>query len=127
LKKFALFVLAIVLAALAWRDFVGSGRFLRYLDGHPDRKGTATMLFYLGSYYEVFQKDDKAVEAYQRVAERYPRSRYGEKAQFGVASSWERMKRWDKAREEYEKFLEMYPGSGYATSVRNNIEIIKTR
>lgn len=127
MKQFALFVLAIILAAFAWRDFVGSGRFLAYLDAHPNRKGTSSMLFYLGSYYEVFQKDQKALDAYDRVAARYPRSRYGEKAQFGVASSWERMKRWDKAREEYEEFLEKYPGSRFATSVRNNVEILKTR
>jgi TolA-binding protein len=127
LKQFALFVLAIVLSALAWRDFVGSGRFLQYLDAHPDRRGTATMLYYLASYYEVFQRDAKALEAYERVANRYPLSRYGEDAQFGVASSWERLKRWDKAKEEYEEFLEKYPGSKYAVSVRNNIEILKTR
>jgi TolA-binding protein len=127
LKQFALFVLAIVLAALGWRDFVGSGRFLAYLDAHPHRKGTASMLFYLGSYYEVFQKDQKALEAYERVADRYPNSRYGEKAQFGVGSAWERMRRYDKAREEYEEFLERYPGSRFAVSVRNNVEILKTR
>jgi TolA-binding protein len=127
LRGFAIFVAAVVFGALAWRDYVGSGRFLKYLDAHPNRRGTASMLFYMGGYYEVFQKDDKALEAYDRVANRYPNSRYGDKAQFGVASSWERLKRWDKAREEYEEFLEKYPNSRYATSVRNNIEILKTR
>lgn len=96
-------------------------------DAHPDRKGTATTLFYLARVYEVLNDDKHALAYYQRVADRYPKSRYGIEAQYGTASSYERMKLYQKALEEYNEFLERYPKSRYDTSVRNNVEILKSR
>jgi len=123
--------LALAVCCLAavfwWHNFVSSGRCLAQLDAHPHRRGTATALFYFARYYEIFNKNDVALEHYKRIVERYPRSRYGMEAQYGVAASYEKMKRFHDAIVEYEKFLEDYPDNKYTVSVRNNVEILKSR
>src|SRR5262245_43628736 len=100
------------------RDQIASGRFVSYLERHPDRRGTATVIFYLARYYEVFSDNQKALEHYQRITKRYPKSpRYGEKAQFGVAVSYEHLKNYPEAIAEYEKYMELYPNGQYRVSV----------
>lgn len=127
MRRFLLFFLFLVLSVLWFKDFVGSGRFLGLMDRRPDRRGTATALFLLGRYYEVFSRDAQAEQYYRRVVERYPRSRYGMEAHYGLASCYERLRQYDRALEEYQKFLESHPRSKYAASVRNNVEILKAR
>jgi len=115
--------------AVLWaRDQVASGRFIAFLERHPDRRGTATVIFYMARYYEIFNDNHKALEHYQRITKRYPKSpRYGEKAQFGVASSYERLKKIPDAIAEYQKYVENYPDGQYNISVRNNITILQSR
>lgn len=127
MQRFLLFVLFTVLSIFWFRDFVASGRFLAQADAHPSRRGTATALYVLGRYYDIFNKPDKAVAAYGRVARRYPKSRYGMEAQHGLAEGYERLKDYRRALEEYQRFLDEYPGNRYAVSVRNNVEILKSR
>ena len=117
-----------MMAVLWARDQVASGRFVALLERHPDRRGTATVIFYLARYYEIFNDNRKALEHYQRITKRYPKSpRYGEEAQFGLASSYERLKKYPEAIAEYEKYLELYPNGRYRASVATNITILSGR
>lgn len=127
MSRTLLFFLAIVVFVFWLNDFVSTGRFLAMTDAHPGRRGTATALFYLGRANEILNDDKDALEYYRRVVDRYPKSRYGLEAQYGVASSYERMKLYRQSMDEYVKFLEKYPNSHYDTSVRNNVEMLKAR
>jgi TolA-binding protein len=127
MRRTLLYFLVLVLSVLWFKDFVASGRFVAHLDAHPNRRGTATCLFYMARMHEIMSNDAKSLPLYKRVADRYPKSRYGMDAQYGVAVAHEHLKQYAQAMEEYAKFLELYPKSPYAVSVRNNLEILKTR
>ena len=127
MKQFLLFVVSVFLLIFWLADFVGGGGLIAQLDKNPDRRGTATVAFYTGRYYDIMNKPEKALEFYQRVADRYPRSRYGMEALYGVASSYEQKHDYRKALELYEKFAEAYPKNKYSVSVQNNISILKSR
>ncbi len=127
MKKFLIYVVVVGFAIHWTNDFVSSGKLVAHLDKDPHRRGTATILYVLASTYEVFQSNQKALELYARVAERYPKSRYGEDSAYGEAACYERLKRIPEAIVKYETFAEKYPESKYKQTVNNNIYILKNR
>jgi outer membrane protein assembly factor BamD (BamD/ComL family) len=127
MRRFALYTFFGCLLIFWWSRFVSSGQLLAKLDAKPHRRGTATVLYTVGRYYDVMNNNRNALKYYERIVERYPKSRYGMEASFGVALCHERLKDFKKALEEYVVFVEKYPDSKYSTSVRNNIEILRSR
>jgi tetratricopeptide (TPR) repeat protein len=125
LRRFLVFSFLFFVGVLWFKDFVASGRLLAKLDENRDRRGTATVLYYWARLNDIMNDEDEAIPLYERIVDRYPKSRYGMEAHYGLANCWERKKRYDKAVEEYQAFLENYPDSRYAVSVRNNIDILK--
>ena len=125
MRKFLIIVLFTVGGALWLKNYIAGGQLLAHAEAHPYRKGTSTVLFYIGRGYELFNRPEKAAEYYRRVADKYPRSRYAEEAQFGLASAYERLKLNAKALEEYKEFLEKFPRSRYQKSVSNNLQFLE--
>lgn len=127
MRGFAIFITCVMLFAAAWNKYITHGGLVEYYDRHPKSSSAPMVLTQLGKAYEVVSGYDKMLEIYSRVVERYPESPYAVEAMFGLGLAWERLNRYDKAIEVYQKFIEKYPNSKYARSVRNNIEILKSR
>ena len=126
--KALVFILVFVVAlGSAWSKYVTHDGLLKYYDQHPKAPSGARVLYTLGKGNEFFNNYDKMLGIYGRVIERYPRSPQAMEARFGHALALERLNRISEAIAEYEVFLEKHPKSKYAASVRNNIEILKSR
>ncbi len=119
------FILLGALAFYGWDQGVTEGGIGRYIDSRPTLYGGDTVLFVLGGFHEIMNQDQKALGMYQRVVVLYPKSRFGDDAQYGVASSYERLNNRRKALEEYQKYLEKYPQGRYHVSVSRNITLLK--
>ncbi len=127
MRYFVALALAIFLLGSAWTKYITNDGLLDYYDKHPKDGNAAWVLHCLGKGYEFTGKWDKTLDADKRIVERYAASPYAMDAQFGMALALEKLNRYPEAIEEYQKFLEKYPNSPYAQSVRNNIEILKSR
>lgn len=123
----AVFIASIMLAAAAWNKYITNGGLVDYYDKHPQAASGAAVLCQLGKGYEVVGSYQKMLDIYGRVVERYPNSPQAMEASFGQAFALERLGDYREAIKKYEEFLEKYPNSKYARSVRNNIEILKSR
>ena len=126
--RYFLAVIAFLIAlGLAWNWGVVNDGLLRYCDAHVNGKAAPTILSWLGEWYEVSDDREKMRDGAKRVLERYPDSSYAEEAQFRLALGLEKMNRIPEAVEQYGKYLDKYPQGKYARSVRNNVEILKSR
>jgi tetratricopeptide (TPR) repeat protein len=119
--------LVVLIIGTVYNKLIVEGGLVSYCDQHAKDKKSEMILHLLGEGYEFAGNYDKMLEVDGRILERYPVSPYAEDAEFGVAFAQERLNRYPAAIKEYEKFLEKYPNSKYARSVRNNIEILKSR
>jgi tetratricopeptide (TPR) repeat protein len=124
-RNFLFFVLLCVFGVFWVDDYVSSGRMIALLDAHPHRRGTASALFYMGRYYELFGHEERSLQCYSRIVERYPKSRYGMDAHMGQAVALEHLKRYREALECYHAFLEKFPASPNATTVKNSIDYLR--
>ncbi|MBI4395980.1 MAG: hypothetical protein HY548_02720 [Elusimicrobia bacterium] len=127
MRKYLLSFLLFVYGVFWWSRFVSSGRLLKQAEAHPNLRGTATVLFVVASYYDVFERPGKAGPHYKMIANLYPRSRYGAKARYGLANCLEREMRYAEALVEYEKFLKDYPKDEFSASVEKNIGFLRSR
>jgi TolA-binding protein len=123
----AVFIACVMLMAAAWNKYITRDGLVQYYDKRPQAAGAAPVLCALGKCYEFVGNYDKMVEIYSRVVDRYPKSPQAEEAAFGQAFALERLGQYQEAIKKYQEFLEKYPDSKYARSVRNNIEILKSR
>ena len=105
-------------------DFISSGRFLARIDAMPDRRGMAVSLFALGNGYELLNRNEKAVEYYRRIVQRFPHSRYAMDAHYSLGESYEHLKEYSKAVEVFQAFLKKYPKSKYGTIIQNDLGIL---
>jgi TolA-binding protein len=124
--------LAIILALLVgagalWNKYITRGGLVDYYDKNPKTQSAPAALFYLGKGYEFVGRYEHMRDIYGRILERYPESPYAMESHFGHALALERLGFYKDAIEEYQAFIEKYPNSKYARSVRNNIEILKSR
>lgn len=127
MRGFAVVIVGIMLLAAGWNKYITHGGLVAYYDRHPKASSAPMVLTTLGKGYEIVSGYDKMLEVYTRVVDRYPSSPYALDALFGIGLAYERLNRYPQAIEAYQKFIEKYPNSKYARSVRNNIEILKSR
>lgn len=123
----AIFIVCVMLIAASWNNLITEGGLVKYYDRRPKAKSGAAVMCYLGKGYEIVGNYQKMLDVYGRVVVRYPNSPQAMEAQFGQAFALERLGEYKDAIVKYEEFLEKYPNSKYARSVRNNIEILKSR
>lgn len=127
MRFLAVCLVVVLLMGAAWSKYVTQGGLVDYYDKNPRNKTAPAALYYLGKGYEVVSSHEKTLGIYGRVVERYPKSPYAMEAAYGEALALERLRRYPEAIEKYELFLESYPNSKYVRSVRNNIQILKSR
>jgi TolA-binding protein len=119
--------LTVMLLGGAWNKYITHGGLLAHLDKAPMTRNADRTLYWLGHGYEMVSSFEKMHDIYRRLVDRYPKSAYFEEAQFGLAFALEKLRRFPEALEEYQKYIEAFPEGKYATTVRNNIEILKSR
>lgn len=113
--------------ALAWNRLITQDGLVRHFEARPnDPKGAAVMSL-LGKGYEITSNYEKMLWIYEKVLKLYPKSKQAEGAQYGLAFALEKLNRYPQAIAAYETYLEKYPSGQYARSVRNNVEILKSR
>jgi outer membrane protein assembly factor BamD len=80
-----------------------------YFERQPVRRGTPEALYQLG--YENYHKGryKKAIEAFQRVQERYPLSKLALLAELGIADSYFSNGNYAEAEMSYEDFMSLHP------------------
>lgn len=117
---------AALIAALfwGWDKAITNHGLMYYIDRHPQTIQADSLLYFLGSYHEIFNRPQQSLEAYSRVVKKFGKSRYAEKAQFGVAASYERLYNKEFAIREYSTYLEKYPEGRYSRSVRQNLNLL---
>jgi tetratricopeptide (TPR) repeat protein len=127
LKYLAGLAFAVFLLGSIWSKYITHDGLVDYYDHHPKASSGASVLCYLGKGYQVTENYQKMLAVYGRVVERYPASPYTEDAWFGHALALERLNKIKEAIDDYNAYLEKYPDGKYARSVRNNIEILRSR
>lgn len=108
-----------------WDQGVTKGKVGQYIESHPTFYRGDAVLYALGSFHEVMNQDAKALRMYQRIADVFPDSRWGEDAHYGVASSYERLHDRKKALEAYERYQKEFPNGKFRVSVSKNISLLK--
>jgi tetratricopeptide (TPR) repeat protein len=127
MRAVAVFVAMIMLAAASWNKYITRGGLVEYYDRHPKAATGAAVMCNMGKAYEIVGNYQKMYDIHGRVVERYPNTPQAMESAFGQAFALERLGDYRAAIEKYEAFLEKYPNSKYARSVRNNVEILKSR
>lgn len=120
------FVFFFAAALWAWDRAITQDGLAVYLDNNPTAWKADVVYFALGSYHELFNRDTRALENYEKVVTKYPQSPYAADSLYGAASSLERMRQWEAAIEKYQLYLEKYPDGRFSKSVINNIQILKS-
>jgi tetratricopeptide (TPR) repeat protein len=111
-----------------WEYAFPQGHLLKFCDENRHFRGVATALFVMARADDLFNNYPEARDLYQRIVDRYPRSRYAMTSLFGVAEMSEKAKEFRRAIAEYTKFLEEYPDSGpLSTIAGNNVAILSAR
>jgi len=122
-------VAGLLIASVFWgwdRGITRDG-LVRFIDRNPKLWKADTILFTLGSFHELFNRNERALDIYGRVVKAYPKSPLADDALFGVAACQERLKRWAEATEHYKAYLEKYPNGKYSASVSKNLEYLRSR
>jgi tetratricopeptide (TPR) repeat protein len=124
-RGFLVFILFFGSLFYGWDQGVSRGGVGRYIERNPYFYGGERILYILGSFHEIWNQNQQALEMYARIRKVYPDSRWSDEAQFGVASSYERLKDRKKALEEFENYMKEFPNGRFHASVSKNISLLK--
>ena len=87
-------------------------QFEQIVNEHPNPKYDVQFLLFIASYYEYLDEHAKAIQAFQRVLDDYPRSHLASIAQCSIGIIYEeRLKDPELAKLAYEKVISDYPRS----------------
>lgn len=117
----------IVLGFLGWDRAISNDGLVHFIDRHPTTWRADRVLLVVGGFHELFNREQRALEIYQRILENYPDSASAEGALFGAASCLERLRRWREAIAMYQTCLDKYPQGRFSKSVNNNLQILRSR
>lgn len=86
---------------------------------HPNPKYDVQFLLFIGAYYEYLDEHQEAIDTFQRIIVRYPKSNLRSLAQCAIGIIYEeKLNAPSSARIAYKKVLSEYPESPEATEAR---------
>jgi tetratricopeptide (TPR) repeat protein len=86
--------------------------FEELVNDHPNPKYDVQLLLFIGAYYEYLDEHLMAIETFDRVLMRYPRSGLASIAQCAIGIIYEeKLNDMAAAKEAYEKVISRYPRS----------------
>jgi tetratricopeptide (TPR) repeat protein len=99
-------------------DFMAEASFrLAELLFEAERERIRILLEEMGPATEVEAEFGKAIEAYRRVTELFPRHSLAEDAYYGLAYCYTEQGEPDQAAENYARLIELYPDTRYAAEI----------
>ncbi|MFW6173600.1 MAG: tetratricopeptide repeat protein [Elusimicrobiota bacterium] len=124
MRKFIIFLLLIAAVSYLTYDFISSGKCEEFILSHSDKDWAPRALYYLGDIYLIFGDRKRAEGVYKKVIEKYPKSKYCEKAMFMhyyipayEGNSKETVRRG-------KKYLKRFPDSERAHRIRKRINVL---
>jgi TolA-binding protein len=98
----------------------------RFIDSHPEWKWTIPFEYYLGEFYTIFGKWEKAAHRFNRIVEKYPEDyKWAPRALYALAKAYEDSGDKKKALKEYQRIVELYPDSDYYDVAKKRIAILR--
>ena len=87
-------------------------QFEKLLKDYPNPQYEGQFLLFIATYYEYLYQHEKAIETFQKVISKYPKSPLASIAQCAIGIIYEeRLENKPKAEEAYRKVLSLYPAS----------------
>lgn len=102
-----------------------SGSCEEFILAHAESGWAAGSLYYLGNFFLILQKHDRAEEVYEAVLDNFEETDYFEPAYYKYFHVAAESKRKETAIERGEDFLEELPDSPKADIVKKRIEMLK--
>lgn len=110
-------------AVLAWAYYRGRTRyeeafelFKRAAAAEPRRR--VRRLYYAARALSRAQQDERAIVEFRKLADRYPRDSFGERARYRVARLYAANAKWARADAAYGLYLRQYPRGRFVTGSR---------
>ncbi|MFN3966179.1 MAG: tetratricopeptide repeat protein [Endomicrobiia bacterium] len=98
----------------------------RIIDSHPEWKWTIPLEYYLGEFYSIFGKWEKAIHRFERIVKKYPDDlKWAPRAQYALAKTYDDSGNKKKAIEEYQKLIDSYPESDYFDIAKKRITVLR--
>ena len=82
-----------------------------FLDEYPDDPRVDLALQALARVLLNQHKTEQAINRYEELIRRFPKSRYSDQAQFMIGYTYDQQGLLDKAREAYQKVIDNFPDS----------------
>ncbi|MEK6570479.1 MAG: tetratricopeptide repeat protein, partial [Bacteroidota bacterium] len=113
------------------KDFSSAISYLQnFLTTYPDDPETPEVLYTLGDTYakDLGERgaEKNAIDSYQMLLTRYPRSALADDALFSLADVHERAKQFDQALNSYKELITRYPSSPFVGQAKERIHRITT-
>jgi TolA-binding protein len=92
-----------------------------FLDEYPDDPRVDLALQALARVLLNQHKTEKAIERYEELIRRFPKSRYSDQAQFMIGYTFDQQGLMEKARAAYQKVINNFPGSDLVDDAKISI------
>jgi TolA-binding protein len=125
MRKLLIFLVIVMVFGLWFRDYVRSGRFDRSLDQLPYPAVKAPFEYYLGMVLSLANQDQSALNRFERVTEKYPKTEYAPLALAERINILDRTASHEQVLDESRKFVKDFPDHPAAHRLRRKIEIIE--
>jgi len=102
------------------KHLLGIARIERVLAKYSNAEYEPQLLLFIGSYYNYLTMYQEAIETFQEVVRKYPRSTYASIALYAIGILYdESLNNRDKAKEYYGLIIKDYPKSPEAEAIRD--------
>jgi TolA-binding protein len=92
---------------------------------YPNPKYDVQFLLFIGAYYEYINEHGKAIETFQRVVDKYPKSTLASIAQCAIGIIYEeKLNDLEKAKNAYQAVLSNYPKSAEVQEAQEGLKRI---
>ncbi len=103
-------------------DVNGKIRELSEMEGrYPDSKWMPNALLEKALTYEALDRNDKAAEAFNRLASQYPKSVQARKAMINLALTYSKAGKMDQAADTYKEIIRTWPSSEEASIANDDL------
>ncbi|MDI6642369.1 MAG: tetratricopeptide repeat protein [Elusimicrobiota bacterium] len=125
IRKIIVFTLIIAGVIYGINYAITTGALDRFLDSHPEWHWIPVFYYYLGEFYVIFAKWDKAIDRFKKIVEIYPDSDWADRAQFAIAKVYDDANNSGQAIKEYRKLIDLYPKSKYSRIAEKRIMVLR--
>jgi len=125
MRKLLIFLVIVMISGMWFRDYVRRGRFDRSIDQLPYPGFKAPFEYCLGIVLELAYQNQSALNRFERVTEKYPKTEYAPLSLNERINILDRTASLEEVVNECRRFLKDFPDHPEARRIRRKIEIIE--